>query len=76
MRAIFYFSEKLVQWKLRTGLILLAFSWISEQSQLYHLLNVFCSCVHSRLLARDGLTILVEHGWCYGVWRAELLELI
>lgn len=46
---LFFFSWKLVQWKARTGLILLAFSWISEDSQLYHLLNEFCPCVHSGL---------------------------
>lgn len=52
IRAVFYFfffSWKLVQWEARTGLILLAFSWISEESQLYHLWNVFCPCVRSGL---------------------------
>lgn len=74
-----FFFWKLVQWKPRTGLILLAFPWISAESQLHHLLNrVLLLSSFQTMLAYEHLTILVEHGWCYGVWRTKkpLLEVI
>lgn len=63
------FFWKLVQWKPRTELILLAFNWICGESQFYHLVNAFCPVFIQDYV---GIELLDHSRWMWLVlWSVE-----